>query len=106
MLEVRAAQPLSAQLAPRFDQDPGSLVTREEAKQLCERLTREHPDRATHAWIARQEPSGDWSVAKVKLPDGITRDPLKATTEAKPRPPEADDPRPAIFRNIPPYGAA
>jgi hypothetical protein len=69
MLEVRAAQPLSAQLATRFDQDPGSLVTREEAKQRCERLTREHPDRATHALIARQEPSGDWSVAKGKLPD-------------------------------------
>jgi hypothetical protein len=103
MPEVRAARPLSAQQATRLDQDPRSLVTRDEAKQLCERLTREHPDRAG---IARQEPSGDWSVAKVKLPDGIKRDPLKATTEAKPRPPEADDPRPAIFRNIPPYGAA
>jgi hypothetical protein len=36
----------------------------------------------------------------------VRRDPLKATTEAKPKPSEAEDPRPAIFRNIPPYGAA
>jgi hypothetical protein len=27
-------------------------------------------------------------------------DPLKATTEAKPKPQEADDPRPAYFRNV------
>jgi hypothetical protein len=53
MLEVRATEPLSAQLATRIDQDPGSLVTRDKAKQLCERLTREPPDRATRGWIAR-----------------------------------------------------
>jgi hypothetical protein len=28
-----------------------------------------------------------------------------ATTEAKPEPPQADDPRPASARNVPPYAA-
>jgi hypothetical protein len=80
-------------------------VTREEAERHCRRLAAEHPDRATHVWIAREGPAGEWSVAKVQLPPGMTRDPLKASVETKPRPPQADDPRPAIFRNIPPYGA-
>lgn len=31
--------------------------------------------------------------------------PKIATTEAKPRPQQAEDPRPAGVRNIPPYGA-
>jgi hypothetical protein len=41
--------------------------------------------------------------------DGVEigpRGPVKETTEAKPKPPQPDDPRPAFFRNIPPYGAA
>jgi hypothetical protein len=41
---------------------------------------------------------------KAELPSGVKRDPLKASVEAKPRPPEADDPRSAIARNVPPYG--
>ena len=32
-------------------------------------------------------------------------DPLKETTEAKPRPPVPDDPRSAMDRNLPPYAA-
>jgi hypothetical protein len=32
--------------------------------------------------------------------------PVKETTEAKPKPTQPDDPRPAIFRNVPPYGPA
>ncbi len=31
--------------------------------------------------------------------------PTVATTEAKPRPQQADDPRTAAMRNVPPYGA-
>ena len=81
-------------------------MTREEADELRERLSREHPDRVTHAWLAREGPAGEWSVVKVRLPGGAKRDPLKATVEAKPKPREADDPRPAIFRDVPPYGAA
>lgn len=79
-------------------------MTRAEADQLRERLMREHPDRETHVWLAREDSPGEWSVAKVRLPAGVKRDPLKATVEAKPKPPEQEDPR-TFFRNIP-YGAA
>jgi hypothetical protein len=81
-------------------------MTRDEAMNAAKRLTAEHPDRRTHTWIARESTPGGWEVVKVRLPGEMRRDPMKATTEAKPKPPEADDPRPAIFRNIPPYGAA
>jgi hypothetical protein len=79
-------------------------MTREDAVARAEQLNAEHPDRATHTWIPRQSGTGEWEVAKLRMP-GLRRDPLKATTEAKPRPPQPDDPRQAIFRNIPPYGA-
>ena len=32
--------------------------------------------------------------------------PLSETVEAAERPPQPDDPRPAVFRNVPPFGAA
>jgi hypothetical protein len=76
-------------------------MTREEAERERDRLTREHPDRTTHRWMARAGAEGDWSVVRVGLPPGMRIDPLTATTEAKPKPPQADDPR--IIR-ITPYG--
>jgi hypothetical protein len=81
-------------------------MTRDEATAAAKRLSAEHPDRETHAWIAREAAADRWEVVKVRVPGGARRDPLEATTEAKPKPPQADDPRPAIFQNIPPYGAA
>ena len=80
-------------------------MTHDDAAAAAKRLSAEHPDRDTHTWIPRELSTDEWEVVKVRVP-GIRRDPLKASTEAKPKPPEADDPRPAIFRNIPPYGAA
>ncbi|TMK64928.1 MAG: hypothetical protein E6G53_06900 [Actinobacteria bacterium] len=40
-----------------------------------------------------------------RIPGLPPREPLKATTEAKPKPPQPDDPRTSVFRNVPPYGA-
>lgn len=77
----------------------------DEAKKLCEHLAREHPDRGSHLWITSRDKDREWSVVKVAKPEGLRIDPLKPTVEAKPRPPQPDDPRPAIFRNIPPWGA-
>jgi len=37
---------------------------------------------------------------KVKLPPGMEIQPLGETTEAKPTPPQADDPRPSFHRNV------
>jgi hypothetical protein len=79
-------------------------MTREDALARAEQLNSEHPDRETHTWIPRRGAGGEWEIAKLRMP-GLRRDPMKATTEAKPSPPEGEDPRPACFRNIPPFGA-
>jgi hypothetical protein len=44
------------------------------------------------------DPSGRWKP--VAEPEEKT-----PVTEAKPQPPQADDPRPASWRNVPPYAA-
>jgi hypothetical protein len=75
-------------------------MTRAEAERERDRLTREHPDRATCRWMARADADGDWSVVRIAMPPGARIDPLKAVTEAKPRPPQADDPRTAYARNV------
>lgn len=79
-------------------------MTRTEAEQERDRLTREHPDRATHRWMARADDGGVWSVVKVGMPPGTRVDPLSETTEAKPKPPVRDDPRSAIGRTLPYHG--
>jgi hypothetical protein len=74
-------------------------MTREEAEAAVAARKAEHPG---DAWLARDR--GDtWEV--VRLP-GLGRKPSKETVEAKPKPPQADDPRSALERNIGgPYGA-
>jgi len=79
-------------------------MTRDEAERLCRRLASEHPDRETHRWVTRRGPGGDWHVVKMKLPEALRRDPLKETVEAKPRPQQADDPRPFDQRDMPGTG--
>jgi hypothetical protein len=77
-------------------------MTRQEAVAEARRLAEEHPDRATHSWIPRQAADGEWTVAKLGIPP--TR-PSGTTQESKPRPPQADDPRPAMWRDVGgPYG--
>ena len=76
-------------------------MTRAEADLERDRLTREHPDRATHSWMVRRDAHGDWSVVKVGLPPGARVDPLCATTEAKPKPPQAEDPRSTQGNSLP-----
>ena len=74
-------------------------MTRDEAEREVERLSREHPERESHRFVAREEDDGTWSVAKIAVPAGLGRGPLKTTTESKPRPPEPGDPRTAHERN-------
>jgi hypothetical protein len=75
------------------------------AEKRAEELRREHPDRLTHTWMARGTSDGEWEVVKVRIP-GMRTGPLKSTSEAKPKPPMPEDPRPAPFRDAPPFGAA
>jgi hypothetical protein len=68
-------------------------MTREEAEAAVAARRHEHPE---DAWEARER-DGDWQV--VRLP-GLGRKRTTETTEAKPRPPQADDPRPAFWRDV------
>ena len=72
-------------------------MTRDEAISECGRLAREHADRATHSWLPRELTPGHWSVVRVGVP---SQRPLLSAQEARPKPPTADDPRPAMWRNV------
>ena len=74
-------------------------MTREEAELRAAQLNAEHPDRATNRWIVKEGGEG-WDVARVALPPGMRLDPVKETTEARPKPPQAPDPRTPFERNV------
>jgi hypothetical protein len=77
-------------------------MTREEAEARCADFNGE-PAR-DRQWFPRQVGPEEWELVSVPLPQGAAG-PLKETVESKPRPSHAPDPRPSVFRNIPPYGA-
>jgi len=56
-------------------------------------------------WLVREAPSGEWEVARVTGPGVGAIRPTGTHTESRPKPEEPADPRPALFRNVPPYGA-
>lgn len=81
-------------------------MTREEAELRAAALNREHPDRHRARWVVRER-DGACEVARISLPAGMRIDPVTETTEAKPKPPQPGDPRPAFERNVGgPYGPA
>lgn len=76
-------------------------MTREQAVETARELGATHEDRGTHRWVPRERPDGSWEVAKVGVPHALRQADYKETVGAKPKPPEADDPRPAYLRNAP-----
>jgi hypothetical protein len=72
-------------------------VTEAEAKAECERLAAESPERHTHRWMP-VERDGEWEVAKIGL--APEEEATGTAVRADERPPDPDDPRPAITRNI------
>jgi hypothetical protein len=74
-------------------------MTQEQAQQRAADLNRDHPERGRYRWLAREGADG-WQVARITLPGGMRLDPLDETVESKPRPPQADDPRPALWRDV------
>jgi hypothetical protein len=72
-------------------------MSREEALAECRRLAEEHPDRATHSWMPRRLQDGEWTVVKLGV---AQQPPIGTTQEAKARPPQADDPRPPMWRDV------
>jgi hypothetical protein len=79
-------------------------VTEAEARRRCEELNVER-SHGEATWTVREVERGDWRPVRPRLPGLPQREPYKATTEAKPKPPQPDDPRDAFQRNVPPYGA-
>jgi hypothetical protein len=75
-------------------------MTRSEAEARCTELARDHPERDRFRWVPRESDQG-WTVVRIPLPESLVREPLTPVIEAKPRPQQADDPRPAHIRNVP-----
>ena len=56
-------------------------------------------------WMVREQGDGSWDLVRMTAPGlGAVR-PTGSHTESRPEPGEPPDPRPAIFRDVPPYGA-
>ena len=64
-------------------------MNREQAERERERMADEHPE-AT--WLVAEQQPGDWAVVKVGLPPADSA--LASSTEARPKPDYAEDPRP------------
>jgi len=88
----------ATRVAPPLCRKPGYDMTREEAEALMTVRRTEHPE---DGWMARERDAA-WEV--VRLP-GMGRGPVRPAVESKPKPPQADDPRPAMWRDVGgPYG--
>ena len=94
--------PLSADTDRRSPSQYAQAVTQEEAVARCTELNRTR-EGGRH-WFAKQDVDGEWELVSVLLEGFRQTDPLKASIETKPKPSEPPDPRPSIFRNIPPFG--
>lgn len=69
-------------------------MTRKQAERERDRLAAERPD---STWIVYEAEPGNWGIAKVPL---RPQTPTGARVESKPKPPEPDDTRSAMQRNI------
>ena len=75
-------------------------MTREDAERERDRLAGERPD---STWILHDAGGGEWKVVRVGIKPST---PASGTTsETKPKPPTADDPRSAQSQLIPPNAA-
>ncbi len=60
-------------------------MSEQEAKERCERLALEHPDRLTHRWVPAKQ-GEDWVVAKIALPPTAAGTPEIRADEKPPTP--------------------
>ncbi|HEY6523059.1 MAG TPA: hypothetical protein VIY10_04770 [Solirubrobacteraceae bacterium] len=78
-------------------------MTHDDAIARAAELNREEHD--ARRWFARPTGSGEYEVVAVTAPGLPAHGDLKATVVSKPEPSDAPDPRPSLYRNIPPFGA-
>ena len=75
-------------------------MRKDEAEARSAELNREHPDRATHRWFAREDATGDWTVVRVAV------GPLaQVTGTAQPSKDQAPDPAPELPGGVQPWAA-
>ncbi len=75
-------------------------MTRQDAEREAQRRNAQLGGAGRQRWFVRRGGPGEWTLVKVAGLPGAVPGPLKTTTEAKPRPPLADDPRPSFERNV------
>jgi hypothetical protein len=63
-------------------------VNEVEAKEACERLAAEHPDRHTHRWVATKR-GDEWAVAKIGLPPTSANTTPEQRADERPLTPDA-----------------
>ena len=78
-------------------------MSHDEAVRRCRELNAD--ETSERRWFPKQVDGDDWEVVAVSGPGLRSHGPLKEGAESRPIPSEPPDPRPALFRNIPPYGA-
>jgi hypothetical protein len=78
-------------------------MTHEQAIARCAELNAD--ETRTQEWFSRKVGPDDWEIVSIAMSGFSPTKPWKTTTEARPAPQESPDPRPSIFRNIPPFGA-
>jgi len=76
-------------------------VDESSARAEAARLNSEHPDRGRFEWVAFARDSATWVV--VKNPRRARVDPLKATTEAAPKPAQPENPSFGPLGDLPGY---
>ena len=78
-------------------------MTKDEAHSEAARRNAE--TEAPGFWAAQETGDDGWRVVHVAGPGLRHNAPTGSHVESRPKPEEPADPRPAIFQNIPPYGA-
>jgi hypothetical protein len=78
-------------------------MTKDEADARCAALNSDETEE--RQWFVRQAGPDSWDLVSVAVSGLQRRGPLKEAVESTPRPSEPPDPRPTIFRHVPPYGA-
>jgi hypothetical protein len=73
-------------------------MTHREAEAERERLQR---DDREHTYFVREQPSGEWDVVRINIPNSQPR--MTVAERGAPAPPPEDS-RPSLIRQIPPYG--
>jgi hypothetical protein len=80
-------------------------MTHDEANKRCEQLNRELRRRAER-FFPRHTGAGEWQVASVRVLGAEWVRPERAIVLGRPMPTYAEDPRAAVFLNIPPFGSS